>query len=139
MPPQNDPTPASTRWAERLTVGFLILISLAVYLIWGLNFATGVVSLGGTFLPTTERSLPILHYLAEFLMATVTLIGAIGLARRAAWATGVTLLGLGMFIYSAINSLGWAIVNDRTQGIPMLITLIAALFIAPYLVRRTRA
>lgn len=134
MQPADGPT--SRYWKKRLIVGFLILVSLAVYGIWTLNFVSGSVQLGETFAPTTTRSLPFLHYLAEFLMATVTLIGAIALARNAPWASGVTLLGLGMFIYSAINSLGWAVVNDQVQGIPMFVTLIAALIIAPYLIRR---
>ncbi|MBS3750760.1 MAG: hypothetical protein KGY39_04540, partial [Anaerolineales bacterium] len=47
------------------------------------------------------------------------------------WGAGVFLLGVGMFSYSALNSLGWAVVNDPLQGLPMGLTLIAGLFAIP--------
>ena len=49
---------------------------------------------------------------------------------------GVTLVGLGMFTYSVINALGWAVINDPVQGIPMILTVVLAVFAVPHLIRR---
>jgi len=45
-------------------------------------------------------------------------------------------VGLGMFGYSAINSLGWAVVNDMRQGIPMIVAAVAVLAAVPYLLQQ---
>lgn len=50
----------------------------------------------------------IAHHLAAELMTAVTLVGGgIGLLGRVRWAKTVTLLGLGMVIYSSVNSSGY--------------------------------
>jgi hypothetical protein len=108
---------------------------VSIYTIWALNLATGVFS-EGILVPGTSTGLPIFHLTAEFLMATLTLTGAVGLWRRTRWGGGVTLVGLGMFTYSAINALGWAVINDPAQGIPMLLTIVMAVFAVPHLIRR---
>jgi hypothetical protein len=113
----------------------LVVLSLAIYVIWALNLAAGAFS-EGILVPDTSTGLPIFHLTAEFLMVTVTLIGAVGLCTGTRWGRGVTLVGLGMFTYAAINALGWAVVNDPVQGIPMVLTVVLAVFAVPHLIRR---
>jgi len=47
------------------------------------------------------------HIAAEMLTAAVLIIGGAGLLRRSIWAKIITLTGLGMLIYSSINSAGY--------------------------------
>jgi uncharacterized membrane protein len=122
--------------SRTILIGFFTLLSLAVYAIWLANFASGTASIAQALTPTSETGLPIFHYVAEFLMASVTLIGLFGFWRRTSWGRGVTLVGLGMFGYSALNSLGWAVVNDMAQGIPMIVAAVAVLVAVPYLLQQ---
>jgi len=112
----------------------LFLLSLAIFAIWGLNFASGAFA-KGIFLGQEEISLPVFHLAAEFLMAGITMAGVIGLWRAKKWGHGLTVFGMGMFTYSAINSMGWAVINDPVQAIPMGITLIVVLIALPLLIK----
>ncbi|MDF1520504.1 MAG: hypothetical protein P1P73_08490 [Brevefilum sp.] len=112
----------------------LVIASLGVFIIWGMNLAGETFS-EGIFVGSLETSLPIFHLAAEFLMAVVTLIGVIGTWQKKPWGNGLTLFGLGMFTYSAINSMGWTILNDPIQSIPMGITLVIVIAAIPLLIR----
>ena len=111
----------------------LFILSLAIFGIWGMNFAAGAFA-EGIFIGQQETSLPIFHLVAEFLMAGVTMAGVIGFWRKKAWAKGLTVFGMGMFTYSAINSMGWAVINDPLQAIPMAITLVVVILALPLLI-----
>lgn len=115
---------------KRCILGFFILDSLAIFGLWAMNLSRGAFP-HGILTPQAETSLPVLHLTAEFLMAGITLAGAMGMWFERRWGKGLFLLGLGMFLYSAVNSLGWAVVNDPVQGIPMGLTLIAVLLAIP--------
>ncbi|HEY9121583.1 MAG TPA: hypothetical protein VIM80_01170 [Brevefilum sp.] len=104
----------------------LVIASLGVFIIWGMNLAGGAFT-EGVFVGSQETSLPIFHLAAEFLMAVITLIGVIGIWQRKSWGNGLTLFGMGMFTYSAINSMGWTVLNDPIQSIPMGITLLVVI------------
>lgn len=117
---------------KQILIVLLVLDSLAVFGIWGMNLASGAFP-NGVFVGQEEISLPILHLIAEFLMAATTLVGVIGVWRHKPWATGITLLGLGMFTYSAVNSMGWAILNDPVQAVPMVFTILVVLVSVPVL------
>ena len=112
----------------------LVIASLGVFIIWGMNLASGVFP-ESIFIGSQETSLPIFHLAAEFLMAIVTFIGVIGIWRRKSWGKGITLFGIGMFTYSVINSMGWTVINDPIQSIPMGITLIIVIAAIPLLIR----
>jgi len=112
----------------------LVIASLGVFIIWGMNLAGGAFP-EGIFVGSQETSLPIFHLVAEFLMAVVTLIGVIGTWRGKPWGEGLTLFGMGMFTYSAINSMGWTILNDPIQSIPMGITLVIVIAAIPLIIR----
>jgi len=119
---------------KNLLLVLLLILSLAIFGIWGVNFAGGAFS-EGVFVGQPETALPIFHLVAEFLMATLTLVGVIGFWRKKQWAKGLTLFGMGMFTYSAINSMGWAVINDPAQAIPMGITLIIVVAGLPFLIK----
>ena len=125
---------ATAPWVRRILAGILVLLSLAVFAFQGMNVMTR--AFGNVLVYQREGNIPIFHLVAECLMATVTLAGAVGLWQGVRWGSNVALLGLGMFTYSAINSFGWALHNDMTQGIPMIVTVVVAAFAAPYLIRR---
>jgi hypothetical protein len=117
-----------------LLLFLLGLDSLAVIGIWAVNLNSQVFP-GGIWSVQQEISLPALHLAAEGIMAGVTLAGVLGTWKEAGWGRGILLFGLGMFAYSAVNSLGWAVVNDPGQGIPMILTLVMIAGAAPYLIR----
>jgi hypothetical protein len=115
---------------KRVLFVLLFIDCLAVFAIWILNLSTGVFS-EGLLAGQQETSLPLLHLMGEFLMAITTLIGVIGSWIGKSWGVGLTLFGLGMFTYSAINSLGWAFLNDPVQAIPMGVTILIAIVAVP--------
>jgi hypothetical protein len=112
----------------------LVIASLGVFVIWGMNLAGGAFP-EGVFIGSEETSLPIFHLAAEFLMAVITLIGVFGIWRRKFWGNGLTLFGMGMFTYSAINSMGWTVLNDPIQSIPMVFTLLVVIAALPMLIK----
>ena len=120
--------------SKKAVLTLLVIASMGVFIIWGLNLS-GAAFPEGIFVGTEEISLPIFHLVAEFLMAVVTLIGVIGIWRRKLWANGLTLFGMGMFTYSAINSMGWTVLNDPIQSIPMGFTLLVVIAALPMLIR----
>jgi len=111
--------------------------SLAVFGLWAVNLSSNAFP-GGVWSAQQESSLPALHLAAEGIMAGVTLVGVCGTWKGAGWGRGILLFGLGMFAYSAVNSLGWAVINDPGQGIPMLLTLVIIAGAAPSLIRHGR-
>jgi hypothetical protein len=122
---------------KTLLLLLLGLDSLAVVGLWAVNLSNQVFP-GGIWAVQQEISLPALHLAAEGIMAGVTLAGVVGTWKDAGWGRGILLFGLGMFAYSAVNSLGWAVVNDPGQGIPMVLTLVVIAGAAPYLIRPGR-
>lgn len=79
-----------------LTVGAFIFIS------WFFFFVTGQVP----ELMTEPYAIGA-HLIAEATTAVVLLASGVGLLRRRGWAAPVALVGLGMLIYTAINSSGY--------------------------------
>lgn len=112
----------------------LVIASLGIFIIWGMNLADGAFP-EGVLVGSQETSLPIFHLVAEFLMAIVTLIGVFGIWGRKPWGNGLTLFGMGMFTYSAINSMGCTFLNDPIQSIPMGFTLLVVIAALPILIR----
>ena len=123
-------------WRDKMLAALMILFSVGIFTLWTMNLLNGAFA-DGLFTYQLEGNIPIFHLVAEGLMAIVTLIGAVGLLARRRWAVSVLIFGLGWFSYSAINSMGWAVANDITQGIPMAASLVVTLVGLPFLVRRT--
>jgi hypothetical protein len=121
------------RWKLLLT-GLLLLNCLGIFWIWGTALDEGAFA-EGIFTYQMEGNIPIFHLAAEFGMAILTAIGLIGWWRNRAWGRAILMLGLGMFTYSAINSMGWALVNDFVLVIPMVFTLLLVSVTVPMLFR----
>lgn len=119
---------------KKAVLVLLVIASMGVFIIWGMNLAGGAFP-EGIFVGSQETSLPIFHLVAEGLMAVITLIGVVGIWRRKPWGNGLTLFGMGMFTYSAINSMGWTVLNDPIQSIPMGFTLLVVIAALPILTR----
>lgn len=122
---------------KKAVLTLLVIVSLGVFIIWGMNLSGGAFP-EGIFVGSEETSLPIFHLVAEFLMAVVTLIGVIGIWQKKPWGNGLTLFGMGMFTYSAINSMGWTVLNDPIQSIPMGFTLLVVIEALPMLIKSNR-
>ena len=122
---------------KRVLIAFLLLDSIAIFGIWAISLTSGAFE-EGLLTYQLQGTVPAGHLVAEFLMAGVTLAEAIGWGVGARWGRGLTLFGLGMFAYSSINSLGWALYNDPAVAIPMVLTLGVAAVAVPYLMRHEK-
>ncbi|HIQ06804.1 MAG TPA: hypothetical protein EYH31_14185 [Anaerolineae bacterium] len=122
---------------KRVLIAFLLLDSIAIFGIWAISLTSGAFE-ESLLTYQLQGTVPAGHLVAEFLMASVTLAGAIGWGVGARWGRGLTLFGLGMFTYSSINSLGWALYNDPAVAIPMVLTLGVAAVAVPYLMRHEK-
>ncbi len=116
-----------------ILVTLLILNSIWVVLLWPIDIASGAFP-RGLFANQPEGSIPIFHLAAECIMAAITVVGLIGWIQGKRWGRGLSLLGIGMFSYSAINSMGWAFTNNPILAAPMLFTLLLAAILVPMLV-----
>jgi len=115
-----------------ILVTLLILNSIWVVLLWPFDIANGAFP-RGLLANNMGGSIPIFRLAAEFLMAAITVVGLIGWVQGKRWGRGLSLLGIGMFCYSAINSMGWAFTNNPILAAPMLFTLLLAAILVPML------
>lgn len=127
------PAPASGNRLKELLILLIILNCLWVFIIWPIDLMSGAFMFG-LLTPLSERSIPVFQLAAELLMAVVTLTGTIGWLRSAAWGRSITLFGLGMFCFWAVNSLGWALLNNTVLALPMVVTLALSASALPALV-----
>jgi lipopolysaccharide export LptBFGC system permease protein LptF len=76
------------------------------------------------------------HLLAEAATAVVLIVAGVGLLRQRSWASPVALVGLGMLIYTAINSSGYfAEQGDWPPVVVFAVLLLLALLNARSLFR----
>lgn len=112
----------------------LVLNSAALFIIWAAVLAEGPFE-RGLMAYQPVGTIPGLYALADLLTAVVVIAGAAGLWAGARWADKVTLLGLGMFIYSAIDSLGWCLHTHPVMALPKASILIIGAMVIPKLVQ----
>jgi hypothetical protein len=122
-------------WVRLILLVLLIADSVAVFEIWAIKLAQGSFR-KGLLTCQLQGTVPIGNMLGDLLMAATTLVGITGWWARAPWGRGVTLLGLGMFTYASMTSLGHALHDDPVLSIPMILTLLIAVFALPYLLRQ---
>jgi hypothetical protein len=120
-------------WADLLLISLLIISGLAMFGVWAKllpkrPFPEGLLAY------QMDGMVPAFHLAAEFMMAAITIVGAIGWAVGAAWGPVVAVFGLGFFTYSSINSLGWALHNSKSLAIPMIIIPVVAAGTVPYVI-----
>lgn len=119
---------------KTLLLTALIINCAAVIYIWFFDISNGAYPLG-LFANQEEASIPAFHLVSEILMAVLTLSGIVGLLKGYKWGRGVALFGLGMFFYSSVNSLGWAIATSPVLAFPMVLTLILVIIVFPMLMK----
>ena len=122
-------------WLRLILLVLLIVDSAVVFQIWAIKLGQGSFR-KGLLTYQAQRTVPIATMIGDLLMAATTLVGITGWWARAPWGRGVTLLGLGMFTYASITSLAQALHADPVLSIPMILTLLIALFAVPYLLRQ---
>jgi len=122
-------------WLRLILPVLLIVDNAVVFQIWAMKLAQGSVR-KGLLTYQAQGAVPIGTMIGDLLMAGTTLVGITGWWARAPWGRGVTLLGLGMFTYASVTSLGRALHDDPVLSIPMILTLLIALFAVPYLLRQ---
>jgi len=122
-------------WIRLILLVLLIVDSAAVFQIWAIKLAQGSFR-RGLLTYQLQGAVPIGSMLGDLLMAATTLVGITGWWARAPWGRGVTLLGLGMFTYASMTSLGHALHDDPVLSIPMILTLLIAIWAVPYLLRQ---
>lgn len=96
-----------------MVVGFLVLVQWAVFL------ATGNVPQ----LDDAPREIAF-HLAAEVLLAMVLLTGSVGLLRRCRWARIIYPVGLGMVLYSVVNSPGYFAQRSEWALVAMFMVLL---------------
>lgn len=86
----------------KFTAWFCLIVGLFIFISWFFFLATGQV-------PelATEPYAIAAHLLAEVATAVVLIVASVGLLRQRSWASPVALVGLGMLIYTVINSSGY--------------------------------
>jgi hypothetical protein len=86
----------------KYSIWYAIIVGVLLVILWG------VMILGNTVPEFVSEPWAIAHHItAEMGMAATLLIGGLGALRNKHWAPTWLLVGLGMVIYSAINSSGY--------------------------------
>lgn len=112
-----------SRWSQGLVMGFWFLQCAGVVAFWALVLSRGAGWSEG-LLVYQNGNIPLFHLVAELAMAVVVAVGLVGWRGRRTWGPPLALVGAGMFGYSAINSMGWAIHNDPVLAVPMVVSLL---------------
>jgi hypothetical protein len=120
-----------------ILITLLILNSIGVFLVTPLDISSGAYP-GGVFHWVSDETIPAYHILAEFLTAAFTLVGMYGWLKSKSWGRGMALFGLGMFCYSSVNSIGWAMRTSPVLIAPMIFTLILAMVAIPMLLLESK-
>jgi DMSO/TMAO reductase YedYZ heme-binding membrane subunit len=121
-----------------IIITLLILNSFGVFLVTPIDISSGAYP-GGIFHWVSDETIPAYHVLAEFLTAAFTLVGMYGWLKSKSWGRGMALFGLGMFCYSSVNSIGWAMRTNPVLIAPMIFTLILAMIAIPMLLLETKS
>jgi len=86
--------------------------------------------------PVSGRGLfdMIFHWVAEFLTAFVLIAAGVGLILESAWGVSVFLVGIGMLIYTAINSPGFFAQQRKWSMVGMFIVILILAVLSIFLV-----
>lgn len=109
----------------KYSIGYAIFVGVLLILQWTLLFLSGSVP---EF--ETEPWAIAFHLTAEMGMAAVLLVGAVAALRHKPWATSVLLVGMGMVIYSAVNSPGYYAQLGQWGFVLMFTAVLAAAVLA---------
>jgi peptidoglycan/LPS O-acetylase OafA/YrhL len=122
---------SSRRRTERIAATTMITLGALILGMWAAFIAGGVLDQG---LRTVENNqYLIFHLAAETVMGALLILGGAGLLRRSSWAYTVAFLGLGMTVYSTINSLSHSVRNEPSLTPILIASMIVAVAIATML------
>jgi len=103
----------------RFSAWYGVLVGILLLGQWGFFLASGNVP------ELTEAPKEIaFHIAAELLMAIALLVGSIALLLRRRWGTAIYLIGLGMVVYSVINSPGYFAQQGQWGPVAMFAVLL---------------
>jgi len=121
---------------RRIAAITMVILGAVILLTWAAFIATGVLDQG---IRTVERSehgqYLAFHLAAETLMAMLLIAGGAGLLLKTSWSQPVAFLGLGMTVYSTVNSLSHTVRNEPVLTPVLLISLVIAVAVIVLLVR----
>ena len=110
----------SATGARRWTAIYALVVGVLMLAMWTVLLLTGQA-------PelATEPLRILFHLAAEALTALTLIAGGIGLLRGRPWARGLTLLGLGMLVYTVIASPGYYAQAGNLPMVGMFAALLA--------------
>jgi hypothetical protein len=77
------------------------------------------------------------HIIAELMTAGVLILSGFGLLRSASWAKTIAILGLGMVMYSSVNSAGYFAQKGEWVFIVMFAVLLCLAMVALHQLKRS--
>jgi hypothetical protein len=102
----------------------MIILGVLILMTWAAFIATGVLDEGIRTIERSEHGQYLaFHLVAEALMAMLLIAGGAGLLLKASWALPVVYLGLGMTVYSTVNSLSHTVRNEPALTPVLLVSL----------------
>ena len=113
--------------AQRWTAIYAIVVGVLMLVMWAVLLLTGQ-----TAELVTEPLRLLFHLAAEAITAGTLIVGGLGLLRGSPWGRGLTLLGLGMLVYTVIASPGY---YAQLGNLPMVGMFAALLALALAVVR----
>lgn len=112
--------------------GFMIVMAIGISAIWTIDIVRGGRvdrSDGLLRARSSDGSLLLLHWIAEYGTAVGLLVGAGALLGGREWATALAAAALGATWYTSTNSLAWALAerSRRAYAVPMGVGVVGSL------------
>jgi hypothetical protein len=112
---------------RRIAAITMVILGAVMLLTWAAFIATGVLDQGIRTIERSEHGQYLaFHLVAETAMAVLLIAGGAGLLLKASWALPVAFLGLGMTVYSTVNSLSHTVRNEPALTPVLLVSLAIA-------------
>lgn len=117
---------AEDRAAPRWPGVVVALLGLGMIAFWTMQLAVESIMAGG--LGTAEGDAYLLfHLIAELLAGATAVLGGTALLLRRQAGVSITLIGAGGVLYAAVNSLGWAVLNDAALVVVFIVSILLVL------------
>lgn len=111
---------ARSRWPGAV----IALVGAGMIAFWALQSTVGGMMKDGPL--TVEGSGYLLfHMIAEDTAGSIALLAGLGVLVRLRYAVRPALVGAGAVLYAALNSLGWAVLNDAALGVIFVVCSLA--------------
>lgn len=125
----NRPGPdGSAGWLDRILLGYFLVSAVAVFGLWAGYFADGTAA-PAVFEPSQETGTLIGRTVAALAAGLSLAIAAIALKTARHWAPNLTLFGVGMVGYAALNTLGETLASGSAESVVLALGMVAAVVI----------